>query len=1278
MKKFLSLVLALVMTMSLVTVSAGAKDFTDSSKINYDEAVAVMSAVKVIDGYTDGSFNPSATLTRGAAAKIICNLILGPTTASALVADAAPYSDVPTNHTFAGYIAYCQKEGIISGYADGTFKPANSLTGYAFMKMLLGALGYDGEVEGYTGPNWSVNVAKRALNIGLADDLVGDFNGVKAVTREEACLYALNTMTANMVEYDSKTSVSAGNTTVVIAGSKAKDMTNTAKTETIKNDGKMQFAEKYFPDLTVRKGADDFERPANVWKNKSDEIGTYTDTPDLTYTKKVENGDIYKDLGLTNTIEKTGVALYEDGDQINSVVLRKGGDTKVGNSGNGVLTEVFYNDKTDTAIITQINTYVGEVSKTVKATDKKDAYVVVVPADGTSVVPAGGLRNGEFETDDTFEDDAYVLYTYSLKADEIKSVANVSKAVSGTATQVENNRNLGDENKAVTIESTSYKFSKKSAGVSLSDISVDTDYDLYLDAYGYAIFVEEIEEIGNYALLMNYQNKSDFNDTKALLVFADGTEKVVTTAKDYKKTGSDQLALGTIVTYKENNGVYTLKAVKETFGSAKVDTNSTLKKNLMGGNTYNSGANGDFVLTSDKAGVQLTANAGTTDVHVINKTGKKTAAVTPDAHYGTYVGKSYVGGIANTNSKTVFVVYNVADDEYTTYTGIKNAPSINAGVGVTAETVQYHAYVKNGMTKIMFIQIPNANCMDDSNSKKMIFLAGESVSNLISDKLGEYYVFNAIVDGKLETVKVDSAVKVYDTFGATSNTLTADFTKELNGLFQGYSVNSDGIITRLTTYAGYTAANPTKQAVNGNVAAKLSYKDAAGVTHTSATIQTSPVNAVGIDRHNEDYTVILDTAGTKKTITCDDEVKVYYVDDKGNITESSYKGVVRDDDDYAYAVVQDNLVKYLVVEKVDTKNNAQAATVTVNADKTTCTVGEKVTLTASVTLNDVKNDKITGYQWYTVSGGVWTAIAGATGKTYEYTTTAADIATGVSFGCEVTTVNYKVDGKDTAVAQSNVKAVTVNAVVVPDMNILVNYKLADGTVIDTKTTTKKDSDKNPAGYVDVDSAAIGVPATYKVVGATKQTVKFVAGSDVTVNFIVETTDVEPMSILIDYKLADGTLIDQATQSVSAEPAGGYETVTATAPAGYKVVGAANQKVKFVAGSDVTVTFTIVAKSNDTTLKSATAVATIAAGAITKAEVVVDNDAKTLAVTLTMGGKSSAEDDSVEVSVVTNCGDASADNVTVTKGATAWVTGQKLTVTAENGTTADYTITVTEA
>ena len=139
MKKFLSLVLALVMTMSLVTVSAGAKDFADASDIDYDAAVDVISELGVVDGYSDNSFRPDNLLTRGAAAKIICNLILGPTTANALSASTAPFKDVPTTNTFAGYITYCAQQGIISGYGDGTFRPTGTLSGNAFMKMLLGA-----------------------------------------------------------------------------------------------------------------------------------------------------------------------------------------------------------------------------------------------------------------------------------------------------------------------------------------------------------------------------------------------------------------------------------------------------------------------------------------------------------------------------------------------------------------------------------------------------------------------------------------------------------------------------------------------------------------------------------------------------------------------------------------------------------------------------------------------------------------------------------------------------------------------------------------------------------------------------------------------------------------------------------------------------------------------------------------------------------------------------------------------------------------------------------
>ena len=69
MKKFLSLVLALAMTLSLVTISAGAKDFADSDELSgeqYEEAVNVMSEMGIIDGYASGDFQPQGTLTRDA------------------------------------------------------------------------------------------------------------------------------------------------------------------------------------------------------------------------------------------------------------------------------------------------------------------------------------------------------------------------------------------------------------------------------------------------------------------------------------------------------------------------------------------------------------------------------------------------------------------------------------------------------------------------------------------------------------------------------------------------------------------------------------------------------------------------------------------------------------------------------------------------------------------------------------------------------------------------------------------------------------------------------------------------------------------------------------------------------------------------------------------------------------------------------------------------------------------------------------------------------------
>ena len=825
MKKFLSLVLALVMTMSLVTVSAGAKDFTDDSEITYKEAVDVISALGVVNGYSDGDFRPDDVLTRGAAAKIICNLILGPTTASALSAGTAPFKDVPVTNTFAGYITYCSQQGIISGYADGTFRPTGTLSGNAFMKMLLGALGYDSSIEGYTGANWTVSVIKQAVGIGL-DDGNDEFVGSKAVTRQEAALYAFNMLQATMVEYDQQNTIVVGDITINTTSSRS-DVENNGKSDKyINSDGKMQFAEKYFTDLRLDdSGEDDFARPSNVWTLKSDEIGTYAKDADATYTTKVEVGDIYKDLGLNKTVAKDDVSVYVDGvsskdhpnmkDQLPVAIKKGDDDTKFG--ANGVLTEVFYDEDDGTVTITEVNTYVGQVSKNVAATSKKDAYVVVSTLD---VVPSES-GNLEFETNEEFEEDAYVLYTYSEAAEEVKSVA-AAEEVSGTVTKVINKAS-DDENKGLTIADTAYKTSRTVSGELLGDVSVKNDYTVYLDAYGYVIYIEEEELTAqDYALVLATANKSDFVGKKAELLFADGTTKVVTTEKDY----SNDIADNTIVTYKvDSDNVYTLKEV-----SSKQDKggyNKTVKETDIS----------NFVLKNDKASINVNGTAVTA------------------------------------NSKTLFVVQDTEDtDEYTAYTGIKNAPSITAASGKDRQVDVYY-FCKNGsMVTVMFI-MPESKVDVEDDSSKMLFLAGESVSDLIHDADDDYFEYNAVVNGEITTVKV-----------------AEELGDGLNGLYKSFSTNKYGVITKVTRYDSFDNTTDSKQAVNGGT---------------------------GVDKRSGDYTVILDTADDNWTVSVDDDAAFYTVDKKGNISTGSYRSVVKDNNDKVYAVISDYLVQSLFIETVE-------------------------------------------------------------------------------------------------------------------------------------------------------------------------------------------------------------------------------------------------------------------------------------------------------------------------------------------------------------------------
>ena len=755
---------------------------------------------------------------------------------------------------------------------------------------------------------------------------MGDFNGVKAVNREEACLYALNTLTATMVEYEKNSTVTVGNITITDQSS-AKDMVHTCKTDgkIFKADGKMQFAEKYFDNLSVTKGSDDFARPANVWKLKAEKIGTYTDTADLTYTKKVEAGDIYKDLDLGSAIEKKDVSVYINGEEATDaeVAIKKGSEDKIGfgvydntkdkeigTNGNGVLTEVFYDDDADTVTITQILTYVGEINKTVKATAKKDAYVVIgaKTGDNNKYLSAPKSLKGEsaskleYETDDKYDDDTYVLYTYSFKADEVKSIA-VAEKVEGYVSKTINKVTDLDKNNGMTIAGTDYKMSLTTAGEKLGNVSVKQDYTVYLDQYGYIIYVEEIQEIGNYALVLATASKGSFIGDKAQLLLTDGTVKFVNTDENYN-SGKNEIAPNTIVTFRENSdGTYTLKEVSKNNGTKTNEADMT-----------------SFVMTNDKAGIQVmtdtTVNANSASVFVVadKPTGKQEVVKEAD------------DAITKHDHSDI--------DDWTSYTGIKNAPSVKDG------SVAVYYYCKSGkMVTVMFV-VPNSKATVADDNKNMIFLANKSASDLIHDEDGDYFEYNAIVDGKISTVKVK--------YNTVVNKVTAD---DLNGLFSNYSTNNKSYITDLTPYAKtFDNKSAEKAVING---------------------------LEGIDKTSKEYTISVGYSVDKKgdvsydyTITVDDNAKIYFVDKDGNISESSYSAIYPDDNDLVYAVVEDYLVKTLVIQEVKDKDTSKPVVKTdYTFDSVSATLEANNTVKVSTSIQKFVDDN-----WDTTSNCVVTFV----------------------------------------------------------------------------------------------------------------------------------------------------------------------------------------------------------------------------------------------------------------------------------------------------------------
>ncbi len=170
LKKFLALVLAMMMTFSLMVTVNAASEFTDAESItdDFSEAIAVLEGLEVFEGYPDKTFKPKNDITRAEAATIVYRLATGDVEGNKahLYKDYATFTDVTSDHWAAGYINYCANAQWIAGYGNGKFGPNDKVTGYQAAAMILRAVGY-GKNNEFKGSTWQVQAANFSRTLGL-------------------------------------------------------------------------------------------------------------------------------------------------------------------------------------------------------------------------------------------------------------------------------------------------------------------------------------------------------------------------------------------------------------------------------------------------------------------------------------------------------------------------------------------------------------------------------------------------------------------------------------------------------------------------------------------------------------------------------------------------------------------------------------------------------------------------------------------------------------------------------------------------------------------------------------------------------------------------------------------------------------------------------------------------------------------------------------------------------------------------------------------------------
>ena len=804
LKKVLALVLAFACAF---TMFAGAA-FTDAADIEQTEAVEMLSALGVINGYTDGSFKPNETISRAEAAKMIYTIWNGGNDNASAFEGKSVFTDVYSGHWAEGYINFCYTNGIINGKGNSKFAPDDKVTGTELAKMLLICMGYQADKSGLTGTGYTQRTNALASQNGLYDDVTSSVTA--AMPRQFAAQIMYNALKADTVKWSTDANAYEKVTTTAMVGKQDPvtgeiKFTATSVNETMgqkcmdlvtdeailltkveKEDARDTYSmnngayTRVATDYTnligqrvnVMHKENDTSKVYGVYAHEDSKVvasgfvgqlevaGTTADKVKLAGTeykldKTAGTNNVYKlnrDITVAANVTNLDALNIDDGANERTRANAASEIKLIDNNGNG---------KVDTAVYTPVA--IGKVSAVTKTS-----------------ITVNGVGTFKFDDDTIYDGVAKNDYVRVIDSDNTTEGGNHVEKLDVTNAKVEGERSTSHEAK---VDGTWYKLAVDN-GTTYVDAKNGTTYDLVIVG-NTILFADETDgSIANVAYVSAISNSEDHMTgdsnytSKVRLYFSDGTNAEVKVSK----VAGDKLAQGDytskvnplhnqLVTYtKLSDGTYDVKAVNSSnLAGCKAYENNPTKTGNGGNSVYFDSKIGGVSIADDAVVFVETKNETKVLTGAQVKSWQKdfNSVTTPDLKFvGTYLYKESNGidyiqvatltdelaAVDVPGAKDVSYAYAVTDEYTTTFEGETKA-AVDVWNGT--DTITLYA--------------------DASNVASPKVAAGD----LISYKVNGKFIDNVTTASTVAAVlgfdgKAEGEIKVKNSTGTYTYTLSED------------------------------------------------------------------------------------------------------------------------------------------------------------------------------------------------------------------------------------------------------------------------------------------------------------------------------------------------------------------------------------------------------------------------------------------------------------------------------------------------------------------------